>query len=74
MHLRGNVIIEDLRDGSRTYTESLFWYQEEGEIHSDVPFRQVFPNGSIRRGTSFRSDDQMIEWEVANVHWWFPAN
>ena len=74
MHLRRNVIIEDLRDGSRTYTESLFWYENEGEVYSDVPFRRIFPDGSVQSGTSFRADDQLIHWEVTNVRWSMVAN
>jgi len=67
MNLRGNVIIVDLRDGSRTYTENFFWDQEAGEIYSDVDVLRVFPDGMEQRGTSFRSDDQMENFVIENI-------
>ncbi|MCL2414725.1 MAG: LPS export ABC transporter periplasmic protein LptC [Bacteroidales bacterium] len=69
MHLRGNVIIRDLRDYSRTYTESFFWDQEAGEVYSDVPFVRLFEDGSRQSGSSFRADEQMIYWQVTDSRW-----
>ena len=66
MNLRGNVIILDLRDGSRTYTEDFFWDQEKGEIYSNVPVLRVFPDGMEQHGTGFRADEQMYHWNIEN--------
>jgi len=74
MNLRGNVVIQDLRDGSRTYTESLFWDQDKAEIYSDVPVLRVFEDGTRQYGTSFRADDQMQRWDVRNSSFEFILN
>lgn len=71
MNLRGNVIIQDLRDGKRTYTEDFWWDQDKGEIYSDVPVKQVTRDGMTQRGTGFRADEQMHNWEIRNPRFTF---
>ena len=71
MNLRGNVIIQDLRDGKRTYTEDFWWDQDKGEIYSDVPVKQVWTCGTIQRGTAFRADEQMHNWDIRNPRFTF---
>ena len=66
MNLRGNVVIQDLRDGKTTYTEDFWWDQDKGEIYSNVAVRQVGRDGMIQRGTGFRSDEQMNNFVIFN--------
>ena len=74
LNLRGNVIINDLRDGTRTYTEDFFWDQDKGEIYSDVPVLQISSCGLRRTGTSFRADEQMHRWNIRNSSIEFRVN
>jgi LPS export ABC transporter protein LptC len=71
MQLRKNVVINDLRDGKRTYTEEFFWDQDKGEIYSNVPVLQISKDGTEQRGTGFRSDEQMENFVIFNPRFKF---
>ena len=71
MHLRGNVIIVNDRDGTRTYTDNFFWDQDKEEIYTDAPFLRVFSDGRRQRGVGFRADERMNNFEAFNFHFEF---
>jgi LPS export ABC transporter protein LptC len=66
MNLRKNVIIVDLKQGTRTYTEDFFWDQDKAEIYSNVPVLRINSDGTRQRGTGFRSDEQMENFVIFN--------
>jgi LPS export ABC transporter protein LptC len=71
MNLRGNVVIQDIKDGKITYTENFYWDQDKGEIYSDVPVKQVHKDGTIQRGTSFRANEDMSDFIIYNARFEF---
>ncbi|MDR2908066.1 MAG: LPS export ABC transporter periplasmic protein LptC [Bacteroidales bacterium] len=64
MHLRKNVIIKDLQEGKTTYTEEFYWDQDKGLLYSDVPLLQIFKDGTKQRGSGFRSNENMSDFQV----------
>jgi hypothetical protein len=64
MHLRKNVIIHDMREGARTYTEEFFWDQDSGRLYSDVPVLRITSDGSTWRGSGFESDEDMRDFRL----------
>jgi LPS export ABC transporter protein LptC len=71
MNLRGNVVVQDLRDGSRTYTEDFYWDQDKGIIYSNVATKKVFKDGTVQRGSSFRANEDMSDYIIYNARFEF---
>jgi LPS export ABC transporter protein LptC len=68
MVARGNVVLVVKGPNARTvYTEELHYDPNQKQIWSDVPVRQVFPDGKENTATSFRSDDQFKNFTARNV-------
>ncbi len=64
MNLRKNVVINDLRKGTITYTEDFYWNQDTRRIYSNVAVRQVGKDGLVQRGTGFESDEEMNDFRI----------
>jgi LPS export ABC transporter protein LptC len=64
MNLRGNVIIQNFRDGTRTYTENFYWDQDARRLYSDVDVLQISEDGTRTRGSGFESDEDMVEFRL----------
>jgi LPS export ABC transporter protein LptC len=68
MVARGNVVlVVQGPDGRTIYTEELHYDPSQKQIWSDVPIRQVFPDGRQNTASSFRSDDQFKNFTAQNV-------
>ena len=64
MHLRKNVVINDLKGGARTYTEEFFWDQDAGRLYSKVHVLRITKDGSRWQGSGFESDENMDDFRL----------
>ena len=69
-HLIGHVFIRNLKDETFR-THELFWDQANKEIYSHSYMVVNTPNQHLE-GTSFRSNEQMTQYEVINSKGYFP--
>lgn len=63
----GNVIVVS-DSGLALFTDTLRWNNKEQKIYSDIPVKFISDEGDTLYGDSFKSDPDLVNYEIENPH------
>ena len=63
----GNVVVVS-DSGLTLFTDTLRWNNKDQKIYSDIPVKFISDEGDTLYGDSFKSDPDLINYEIKNPH------
>lgn len=63
----GNVIVVS-DSGLTLFTDTLRWNNKDQKIYSDIPVKFISDEGDTLYGDSFKSDPDLVNYEIENPH------